>query len=123
LRLFCLKACLLGFQIRPALRCGRPEDAYRRFKFGERCRQRRVLVGAPREAQVAQPMAQALEAHRLGCLSAKASDLTAHFAHDVGYPREVLLGQGQLVHGFAPLALVARDPGGLFEYGAPLVGL
>ena len=72
---------------------------------------------------MAQPMAEPLVAHGLGCLAPQASNLAGHFADDVRDPGEVLLRQGQLVHGLAALAFVPGDARGLLEDGATVLRL
>jgi hypothetical protein len=93
------------------------------LEFAERGRELRVVEAAPREAEVAQAVVDALVAHGLRGLAAEAADLAGNFADHIGDAREILVGERELAEGLAALALVLRDACGLLEHGAALLGL
>ena len=81
------------------------------------------LLGMPGEVEVREAVTQATEAESLGSLTAERGNLTSYFADDVGDAREIGVDAAELIEGFAPLGLVARDAGGFFEEVAALGGI
>ena len=56
-------------------------------------------------------------------LAFQGSDLPADFLNPVGYAGEVLVDEGELVEGFAPLRLVFCYSRRLFENRTPFAGV
>ena len=83
-----------------------------------------VKVGAMGEMRVedAQVLHEGLVAARLSRLALERADLALHFLDDVGDAQEVALGVLQLTEGLFFLRLVLRDPGGLLEDRATVLG-
>ncbi len=75
------------------------------------------------DIEPAQLVAHLLIALGLAHLTLQRANLPLHFAQDIGLAQEVLLGLLDFAQGVLAVGLELGDAGGLFEYGAAVLGL